>query len=300
MDIWDAVVVGAGIVGSIIAGALRKRGASVLLLDDRRPGAGTPPSGGHLNPTWFGGLPKAEHGPSLRVLDDVWGLLSERFVVRPRGLTTEVLRPRGRMTEVYRVDTDQVTRTPFTRGRVTGLSMLHNYPMVTWRPLDVVDPVVTAGREERCRLLVVATGAWAAELVPGTDVRPKQGVSFRLRATLEAPFIQSRARNLQVVAHQQGPGEVWVGDGTALKPSSWGPDCTHQCLARCLAALSLDAGTRPARTLLGLRPYAQPERPGDPCLLRRLGPRAWLVTGGRKLGTLAAGWATWRITAATS
>lgn len=266
----DCIIVGAGIIGCTVAKALQQQGREVLLLDDGRPLSGTRPSGGHLKPSWFSSMPKTEYEPAMELLNDVWGLIEEDYVIRPTGLTTKV----------YRVDTEAVLATESETAKVTA--------MVADGP---VPSVVFCGKVHTCRLLVIATGAWAAELVPGTEVTAKQGVSFRFCGTLAKPFIKPWSPYKQVVAHQQTADQVWVGDGSAILPKNWDETRTQACFKRCSAALP---GMRGVSRTIGLRPYCKAEN-GDPCLLQRLGPRAWLATGAGKSGTIAAGWAARRI-----
>lgn len=270
----DAVVVGAGIVGSTIAKALDVQGRQVMVLDDRRAMSGTRPSGGHLKPSWLGGMKRVEYEPAMELLDRAWGLIEEQFAVYPSGITTTV----------YRVDTDAVMdyRAEQVNARVQAVSQLHNYPVVH---LD-------NGEDVRCRLLVVAAGVWCAALLPELDIQRKQGVSFRLAGQVSKPFIRPWAPYKQVVAHQQGPDEIWVGDGTAILEKNWDGYRTEECLERCCTVLSkhgLLTGTEPSRTIVGLRPYCKTG--SSPCLLQQLGPRSWVATGAGKLGTIAAGWA---------
>lgn len=272
----DAIVVGCGIIGSTVAKALVDRGLDVLVLDDRRSEAGTPPSGGHLKPSWFGGMPKEQYMPAMELLDKTWGLLEERFVVRPTPITTTV----------YRVDTDLVMAYPFTRGTVLRLTNL------TGNAPGVVYGVPGGEATERASMLVIATGTWAGELAECPKVTAKRGVSFRYATTLDRPFVKPWAPYKQVVAHQQSPGEVWVGDGSALLERSWTEQRTEDCARRCRAALKLGPEVVPTKTLHGLRPYCDSD---GPCLLKRLGPSAWLATGAGKSGTIAAGWVARRV-----
>lgn len=266
----DLIVVGAGIIGATVAKVFQSRGANVLLLDDRREMGGTSPSGGHLKPSWFGGLPKKDYEPALELLDQTWGLHKHEFQVVG-----------GVPTTVYRVDTDLVLAHHKTNETVLGVTHINNFPVVR-----------TSHREERCRLLLIATGVWAGVLVPSLNIVSKQGVGFRVKGTITAPLIHPWAPYKQVVAHQQTPTDVWVGDGSSLKPENWTSTRTEQCLARCREATGL---TGKAESRFGYRPYCTPENPTDPCLLRKLGPRAWVATGSGKSGTIAAGWVSRRI-----
>lgn len=270
----DCIVIGAGIIGATVAKALRGKGRDVLLLDDGRPMSGTKPSGGHLKPSWFSGMKKTEYEPAMQLLDETWGLIIEEFVVRPTNITTTV----------YRVDTDEVLAIEKMQAVVTAIGMLNDYPAV-----------IFDGYEERCKLLVVAAGAWCSELVQGVEITPKQGVSFRFKGVLEGPFIKPWSPYKQVVAHQQSASEIWVGDGSAILPKNWDEQRTTQCRERCQATLN---GAKYMTQTVGVRPYCATGN--DPCLLQRLGKRAWLATGAGKSGTIGAGWAARRILDATA
>lgn len=276
----DAIVVGAGIIGATVAKSLIRQGLTVKLIDDGRPNAGTPPSGGHLKPSWFGGMPKTEYEPAMELLNVCWGVKEERFTIRD-----PITGMRIKRVSVFRVDTDLVTAMPRTVGRVTRIDCLDSkYPRVTWD-----------GQEERCRLLVVATGVWAAELVPEVTPTPKQGVSFRLKGTIKEPTIIPWAPYKQIVAHQQNEGEIWVGDGSAILPANWGSNRTAECRTRCVNAIlrGVDPG---GESISGLRPYLDGLKKSDPCYLRKIGPNVWIATGAGKSGTIAAGWAARSIT----
>lgn len=278
-SIKDLIVVGCGIIGATVAKSMVEQGRDVLVLDDQRPIGGTGPSGGHLKPSWFGGMKKTDYEPAMELLDDTWGLEEEQFRIWPTSATVTV----------YRVDTDQVVQYPRTVDTVVGLQHLNNYPLVK-----------TVKGEYRCRLLVVATGVWAADLIPGVKVVAKQGVSFRLQGKLQnnQGLIKPWAPFKQVVAHQQSPNEIWVGDGSTIIPTNWTKERTGDCLRRCQHAVKgLDWLV--SKTLHGLRPYCETEGT-DPCLLRKIGPRAWLATGAGKSGTIAAGWVARRLLDATS
>ena len=262
----DAIVIGCGIIGATVSSALRERGDDVLCLDDGRPLAGTPASGGHIKVSWLGGMPEVEYLPALRVLDEVWGLKEETYKT-PKG--TE---------QMYRVDTEQVVECPRTIGKAIRVDHLGDYPVVEM-----------SGGAERCRLLVIATGAWSHQLLPEIITTAKQGVSFYMLGRV-SPLIYPWAPYKQVVAHQQDHRRFWVGDGSAIIPKNWG-DTESKSLKRCLEVVGEH---KVVETRMGLRPYA---KHGDtvPCLLTQLGPRAWVATGAGKLGTIAAGWVVHRV-----
>lgn len=273
----DAIVVGAGIIGSTISKALELQGMDVLLLDDNMPFSGTVPSGGHLKPSWFGGMKKTEYEPAMELLAEVWGLIEQQFIIYPN----------RKKETVFRVDTDNVIKTPYTRAKVWGVLVDEAEPIVRY-----MTPLNNRMTEEPCRFLVVAAGIWTNLLFTDIAVTAKQGVSFRLPGTLKSPFIKPWAPYKQVVAHQQGDGEIWAGDGTAILPTNWKDEQTAKCLLRCNNATGR-LESQPIKTLVGYRPYCKTG--GEPCLIQQVGPRAWAVTGSGKLGTIAAGWSALRM-----
>lgn len=260
----DAIVIGAGIIGSTVALHLRKQKMEVLLLDDRRAMCGTVPSGGHLKPSWFGDMKKTDYEPAMSTLEDIWGLKEEVFSL-----------PMKLKTTVWRVDTDQVVATEATNYTVTQIIQRPKH----WE-------VQTEFEDYETKLLVVATGVWADEFLKVEKLQQKQGVSFRFNGILPKPFIRPWAPFKQVVAHQQSEHEIWVGDGSAILKDNWKDERTQQCLTRCREAIK--ATNRPIRVLEGLRAYCQ--HGSDPCLLKQVGRRCWLATGAGKSGTISAGW----------
>jgi glycine/D-amino acid oxidase-like deaminating enzyme len=279
----DVIVVGCGIVGSTIALALQQQKRDVLILDDKNELAGTPPSGGHAKPSWFSGMKKSEYEPALEMLSNTHGMSEESFVIKPSaGLAC---------TTVFRVDTDKV------RSRVAKITTIAHVDELT--ELETKHPCVTYnGEKERCRLLIIAAGIWCRDLLPqefpNKSLVAKQGVSFRFPGKLKKPFIKPWAPYKQIVAHQQGENEIWVGDGTAMYPENWPETRNQVCQSRCRAALGLKA--MPIRSIVGLRPY----HAAKPCYVNKIGPSVWVATGAGKLGTVAGGYAAVEIVRATS
>lgn len=272
----DAVIVGAGIVGTTIALALKSQGRDVTVLDRGEELAGTRPSGGHLKPGWFAGMRKQDYEPAMELLDNTWGLITEEFVVKPTNYKTTV----------YRVDTDKVLRFPSTKESVTDLTYSYGeYPVVT-----------TENGQIECKLLIVAAGVWTEELFSRIVVKRKQGISFRFQGKLRQPFINTWAPYKQIVAHQQTSKEIWIGDGTAILQKNWTLGRQQQSLSRCRK--SLPEAKRLLKIHRGLRPYIKTGK--EPCLVEQVSKRVWVVTGAGKLGTIAAGWAAGRILNATS
>ena len=278
--IHDAIVVGAGIIGATVTKALRAQGRDVLLLDSKEEMSGTAPSGGHIKPNWIGGMAKQDYNDAMETLAKVWKIEEAQFKIWPTWIKAVV----------YRVDTDIVmTYGPYLRAKVTKVFTDREHPAVEFTNKG-------ANCTAEGKILVIAAGVWCDRLIPSCIIRPKQGVSFRFPGVVE-PFIKPWAPYKQVVVHQQGPNELWVGDGSAIIPQNWDNDRTNKCMNRCKNALGMNE-VEPIRTLFGLRPYC--ETNGKPCLLQKFGEHTWLATGAAKLGTIAAGWVAKEILDATS
>lgn len=280
----DVIVVGAGIIGATVAKAMQQQGRDVLLLDNEDRLSGTRPSGGHLKPSWFGDMPKAEYEPAMQVLENVWGLHEDYFKIWPAGIKAKV----------YRVDTDEVVAAAGVEKlfrHVKSVSQLDTFPLIK-----------SNDGEWNCRLLLVAAGVWTETLCPQiTEFSPtaKQGVSFRFAGELKYHFISPWAPYKQVVAHQQAENEIWVGDGSAILQKNWTSERTKECENRCRDELAKHNSTKLLKTLHGLRPYCK-GLGTDPCLFKQIGKRAWVATGSGKSGTISAGWVVNKLIHATS
>lgn len=280
----DCIIVGNGILGATIAESLRKQKLETLVIDAHLPMAGTSPSGGHLKPSWFGGMDKAEYEPAMQLLDETWGLSVDEFVIiGSLGLVK---------TKVYRVDTDKVG-TKHIVGKVTEVENVEHEPVVT----------VLRGEQlskYRCKLLILATGVWANTFDFGVECASKQGVSFRMPGKLSKPFIFPWAPYKQVVAHQQTENSIWIGDGSAILSKNWTDKRTAECLARCQSTLGKKLVTyrsnppAPLETRKGLRAYCEHPK-NEPCLFKLVTDKLIIATGAGKSGTIAAGFCARRI-----
>ena len=275
----DVIVVGGGIIGTTVGKYFTDEGLNVLIIDNNNPMAGTRPSGGHLRPSWFGDMEKDQYEPAMELIDKVWGMNEEEFIEYPK----------EKPIKIYRVDTDVVMAYDRTLGEVIDINCKEKYPVVTYQVQD-------RKIKEKCKLLVVSAGIWTNSLIEGVPpVVGKQGVSFRVTGKLENRFVVGWAPYKQVVAHQQGENEIWVGDGSTILQKNWKEATTLKCKERCLTYLDMKSPIV-TTTLLGVRPYITKKvKAGDPCYLKQLNDRTWVATGSGKSGTISAGWTLWRL-----
>lgn len=272
----DVVIVGAGLFGQVIASTLRKAGQKVVLLDDARPGAGSPPAGCVIRPSWLAGkMPRAERDASLALLDELYGLQSVRFACSS-ALTGNA---RG-YADCYRVETGRVLSPPTVFPGATVYEVANNYVSLSTDP--------PGGMHIDARHVVVATGVWARELCPWAPVvTPKWGYSFRGPVVLE-PRIHLWAPYRQIVSFNMDDGQSWIGDGGAYN------QLTDQRLLECMTRC---AGQYPERPVLSPRSGARPvvKGLGSPAYCERGPDGVWCVTGGGKNGLAGAAWAALRL-----
>jgi len=272
----DAIVIGSGLFGRIIAKALRADGRDVLILNREEVMAGSKPAACLMKPSWFSGMGKDVYEPSLKLLDDLYGIRDVQFTLRPKLAKATV----------HWIPPAEILHGPYTVANVTSIQ----------------DNVVFTGDGAalEARLIVVAAGIWTEDLLPQYDQIPQKGVAFLWGGLhLDEPFVKPWAPYRQLVGFNRGDG-IWASDGTAIQWKNWTQTREEQALARCQDAL--EEGTarhgtvaefesiferRPPRKLTGIRPYAKGHKP---CLLEEVRPGLWVASGGAKNGTVAAGY----------
>jgi glycine/D-amino acid oxidase-like deaminating enzyme len=268
----EAVVIGAGIFGSLIARALIKAGCQPLVIDAKREGAGSPPAACLMRPSWFSGVGKGVYEPALRKLDELVGLREISFKTALGHAT------------VHWCDPKQVLLTPeqVTLGTVQRVVSVPGTDRwrVDWKYGE--DFAVTTKR------VIVAAGIWTPTLLPGIEVTPQTGVAWLWPdSSIDDPFIWVWAPYKQIVAFNRGDG-LWIGDGTSVR--HWHAGYSVKSMERTgnsLVSHSVSYGNRKPIPLIGHRPYVKEAKP---CLFKELKKGLWVATGGAKNGTLAAGW----------
>lgn len=266
---YDTIVVGSGIFGSVIARHLRRVGQDVCVIDDRRPDSGSAPAGCIIKPSWVSSMRKEAFQDGLDLLDSICGVREIMFMVRPACVRTPC----------FRVEPSTLLVTPDVTLKISAYDE------------GPSDAVLVAGKDENGnmhmysgRRVVVAAGLWTPVLCPWVETWGRWGWSFRGPMVMENT-ISLWAPYRQVVAFNMDDGRSWSGDGSALiEKSAEKPGAILAAAARCARVVgdTLHTSTR------GVRPYAETD--GKPCLVSRRGS-VWAVTGGAKNGTIAAAWA---------
>lgn len=275
----DVVVVGGGIFGRVITSFLRRRGATVSMVDDARPHSGSAAAGCVIKPSWISSLGRADLDAGLQLLDDLYGVHDVRFRLWPAPTHADAFRVDPASILEHRPHPND------QQGRATAIDD---------NPDDAA--VVCGITRDRpflieARHVVVAAGVWTGELCPWVKVDGRWGWSFRGPPAAE-PLIRAWAPYKQVVALNLNDGRSWSGDGSALIESSATSARLEAARTRCMSALEVSEPTALVATM-GARPYAKLVK-RDPCLISRRG-RVVAVTGGAKNGTIAAAWAARRV-----
>lgn len=275
---YDTIVVGSGIFGSVIAAHLRAGGQRVLVIGDDRPDSGSKPAGCIIKPSWVSSLSREEYTAGIELLNDLYGVRTIFFS----------LRPKVGHTEAQHVNPQAILRgctahPDFADATVVSLNSSEGLCTLKYR-MRAVDALGTV----EARNIVVAAGIWTGELCPWVQTKAQYGWSFRGPPVRE-PIISLWAPYRQVVAFNMDDGRSWSGDGSSLKLESATHERQQKALHRCVVAMQHDPLVRGTYEVArGARPYADTQ--GKPCVVARRGS-VWAVTGGAKNGTIAAAWA---------
>jgi glycine/D-amino acid oxidase-like deaminating enzyme len=264
----DAIIIGGGLFGQIIAAALRSQGATPLVIDNQMPDAGSKPAACLMKPSWFSSLGKSVYEPALKLLSGLYTVETVEFRTRPLGLETAA----------YWINPAHIL--------VPGAL---NETVVNIYPGGVL---TLEGNTYETHNVIVAAGIWTSRLLTDYQQLPQKGAAFLWPGEKRENFISVWAPYRQLVGFDRRDG-YWVGDGTAIRAANWTQERQNVSQDRCSKAADLPA---PPITMTGIRPYA----PGHkPCLLEEIEPGLWVASGGAKNGTLAAGWAAneimWRL-----
>jgi glycine/D-amino acid oxidase-like deaminating enzyme len=280
----DVIVVGGGLFGSIAADTLSRAGMDVMIVDDKRPLSGSKPAACLMKPSWLTSMTKDQLDISFSLLDEQYGLERIPFTLTPtRALDMSVTRIRP--SKVW------AATSPLTRNG-KAIKLIEGPSFFT---IDLDD-----GTHEVARHVVIACGSWANELAPwAPKPKPQAGWAFTWQDSRKVqPLISLWAPYRQLVVFNREDGEVWAGDGSALKPerlTDW--NRRDESMMRCVRAAfpkeEEKARFSQAEVTAGIRPYTEKSE-GAPCFFETRG-RVTVITGGAKNGTMAAGWCAARL-----
>lgn len=266
----DAIVVGSGLFGSIIARHLALSGVQVGLMGDNRAGTASLAAGCVLRPSWAVNMSNNDVEAALALLHLHYPVEEKHLMTHPGRLK------RIRVWHIYPQDI------------LTG----NNALQATVRSIEP-GLVHTNDMAIPCRWIIVCTGIWGEELVAAMPrVEAKYGMSIRAKPVSEE-MVSIWAPYRQVVAINMKDGCSWIGDGTAVKAESLTEARIEASRARMLDKAGLPRQSW-LSSCIGARPYIKGLK--DPCYLA-IDPitRVVVANGGAKNGTMAAAWAARRI-----
>lgn len=275
------IIVGAGVFGCVIAETFRRTGLfDITMFDHRDRMNGSIPSGFLMKPSWITMMNKRELDECFRLLDTLYGVRDIQLTVWPT----------SKKVTAHHLDRNKVL---YPEVPVIEKTVLNIHPAIGAVVYD------TPERAMKTDIIIVAAGYWTNELLRKSllgeikGFHGKQGVSFVYKGHCE-PFIRPWAPYKQIVAHEHcNPGEIWVGDGTAIKPENWTQERQLQTETRIAVALPDEIRSQNPIRQYGIRSFVKGHKP---CYLEHIGATTtWVVAGGGKNGTIAAAWAANRL-----
>lgn len=266
-------VIGTGLFGSIVARHLTELGHQVTTIDSRDPHAGSGPAACLIKPSWLNSLEKPQIEASFSLLDRYYGVTDIPFTVN------------GGLTSVVRwVNPARILRSPDYPAQVA--SVTYSAVQDGWA-VNFAGQPPAAPPTLHFDGIVVAAGYWSFSLLGMKDQMVGQaGCAHLYDGQIEKPFIKVWAPYKQLVGFNRDPDHIWIGDGAAIKRENWNED--HRVKNRIRCDSSRPGPAPHFRSMFGIRPYVKDAKP---CYINEVQDGLWVVTGGAKNGTIAAGWA---------
>jgi len=283
----NAIVIGAGLFGSLIARGLRNAGCLVTVVDSREPMAGSPPAACLIKPEWVKQLPKEVFDTGMAFLRSNYEVEEVSFHQQGTAFWVDpstMIRPRPLNIE----------------GRV--LNIEHDKAIDKW-----VVAFLPAGNRQlhvplHADIVVIAAGIWSQPLVDKVmsidlGLTGKAGTALLFQDRTAAPFIRPWAPYKQIVGFNRRDS-FWVSDGTAIIPENYTEVRKAASILRCEWEYDLRRYGKkrpfkfnpiefsPYKTVTGIRPYSKRE----PCWCDQIKRNLWVATGARKNGTLLGAW----------
>ena len=221
----DAVVIGAGLFGQIIARGLMETGRKVFILDNAEPHAGSPPAACLIRKEWCGKLPEGVFDTAMEWLGDRYHT-HEKELQQP-GKSQAVKAFWYDPKDLLCFKTVAVKADPPTqdgKNWVVGATFPDNHTELY----------------EDVKLVVVAAGIWSQQLVPWYNMQlvGKAGLATLYRDLRLPDFIHPWAPYKQIVGFDRGDG-YWVSDGSAILTKNWNNQRTLESRVRCKHAVGL-------------------------------------------------------------
>lgn len=272
----DCAIIGGGIFGSIIAKRLRKLGIVVVVIDNNEPMAGSKSAACLMKPSWYSSMGSDLFEPAMEQLHALYKVQQIEFATKLMNVTVDW------------IDPISILQSPDVRGTVKKIKHIDsNWNIYRDSGNNPAHPAIV------CKYLILAAGVWSNKLLFSSGLEIVEGLSartgsaFRAKSKTEArihPFAPYR----QLVKFNISPDTIWIGDGTTN--INYGETNFKKSLERCANFAGLFPQELSGST--GHRPYVKDCKSG---YIKQHAPNLWVVTGGAKNGTIAAGLAAHRI-----
>lgn len=281
--IYDAIVIGNGLFGSLITRGLRDAGRNVLLLSESHHMAGSPPAACLMRPEWTGKL-------GDQVIRDAIMFLGSRYNVRQLEFLEVSQKGYSKRPKCMFIPPHEIMIKP---DHEVSVDIIDRALSGTWEVSGGIDGAPVAYRAKN---VIVAAGIWSQKLINWHQlgIVGKVGCAFLWprHGFNRDNFIYTWAPYRQVVGFDREDG-FWVGDGNAILEKNWNNHQEDMSLERCRkymfdgdAALERERRHPTHRMLVGIRPYTE----AKPCLCKELEPGLWAAVGAAKNGTLLGAW----------
>lgn len=269
----DCAIIGNGIFGAIIAKKLRKQGMQILTIDSNEKLAGSKPAACLMKPSWYAAMGPETYKPAMKLLEELYNVEKIEFQTKVKKVIVDWINPlsilipadvNGRISEIYKFkDGWQIIRDCGNNSA---------YPVI------------------RTKNIILAAGVWCNKILSNSglpiveDLKAQTGTSFKVLGQTLQPRIHIWMPYKQIVDFNISTTHVWVGDGIAV------PEYTDEHLLKSQIRCANFLGTYVTDLIptTGHRPYVKNAKP---CYLKEHAHGLWVVTGGAKNGTIAAGWA---------
>lgn len=272
-SVVECGIIGGGIFGSIIAKKLHTIGKSIIIVDSDENKAGSKAAACLMKPSWYSSLGKEIWQPAMRQLEELYFIEEIKFQTKIGKVNVTWINPNSILRKTHEIA--KINRVVSEYGQWFIYEKDQEIPIVV------------------CNTLILAAGIWSNNILYESgiplveDLSPRTGTSFRIKGVTE-PKIHAYAPYRQSVKFNISPNTIWTGDGVANKNY----DVFHlsKSIVRCAQFVGCSETLLSATT--GHRPYVKDAKP---CYLKEHAPGLWVVTGGAKNGTIAAGWAAHRL-----
>lgn len=263
----DIIIIGSGIFGCIIAKQLRAKGRKVLIIDNSQPQAASKAAACLMKPSWFSSMDKEAYIPAMGTLENLYTIQEIEF-------QTKIKKTKVKWIDPITILNDQES----VQSKVISISK----NAMGWT-------IATEKISYSAFHIILAAGIWCNEILfnsalpPVPNLFPQTGTSFKISGVV-TPKIHIWRPYKQLVSFNIAPSTIWIGDGHVRKDY----DDTDISKSQQRCAEFLEVQPTQLYPFTGHRPYV---RKAKPCYLEQHASQLWVITGGAKNGTIAAGWA---------